>query len=52
MGRVWDKRNKEKRIIKDYKNKAKKVSSFDTNVLSSFNNNGKFLKGSKGKLRG
>lgn len=38
--------------IKDYKNKAKKVSSFDTNVLSSFNNNGKFLKGSKGKLRG
>ena len=36
--------------IKDYKNKAKKVYSFDTNVLSSFNGT-KGLKGMKNKLR-
>ena len=36
--------------IKDYKNKAKKVYSFDTNVLSSFNGT-KRLKGMKNKLR-
>lgn len=36
--------------IKDYKNKTKKVYSFDTNVLSSFNGT-KGLKGMKNKLR-
>lgn len=36
--------------IKDYKNSSKKVSSFDTNVLSNFNGM-KGLKGSKGKLQ-
>lgn len=36
--------------IKDYKNKTKKVYSFDTNVLSSFNGT-KGLKGMKTKLR-
>ena len=33
--------------IKDYKEKAKKVYSFNTNILSNFNG----LKGSKGKLK-
>lgn len=37
--------------IKDYKNNSKKISSFETNVLSNFNGT-KGLKGSKGKLRG
>ena len=36
--------------IRDYKNNSKKVSSFETNVLSNFNGM-KGLKGSKGKLK-
>ena len=36
--------------IKDYKNKAKKVSSFESNILSNFNGS-KGLKGMKNKLR-
>ncbi|MDD3453667.1 MAG: D-alanine--D-alanine ligase [Bacilli bacterium] len=36
--------------IKNYKNNSKKISSFETNVLSSFNGS-KGLKGNKGKLR-
>lgn len=35
--------------IKDYKNRSKKIYSFDTNVLSNFGVKG--MKGSKGKLK-
>lgn len=36
--------------IKDYKNNAKKTSSFESNILSTFNGS-KGLKGMKGKMR-
>jgi len=36
--------------IKDYKNSVKKTSSFESNILSTFNGS-KGLKGMKGKMR-